>query len=119
MAEADEQKIVAKYLDWIGALWFHPPNEAKRSVKLASMMKAQGLKSGVPDVCILEQRNGKGGLFVEMKFGNNKPTDDQKEWLERLSRNNYAVAVCYSAEQAIKVIKEYMNGNGYRDANVL
>ena len=110
MSEAEEQRIVAKYLDWMNYLWFHPPNEAKRSVRLASTLKAQGLKSGVPDVCILEQRNGKGGLFIELKVGKNKPTEEQERWLKRLSEKNYATAVCYSAEHAIKVIEEYMNG---------
>lgn len=110
MSEADEQKIVAKYLDYTGCLWFHPANEAKRSVRLASTLKAQGLKAGVPDICIMEPRNGHHGLFIEMKVSGNRPTKSQLDWLKRLSDRSYATAVCYSAEQAIRVVKEYLNG---------
>lgn len=110
MAEAEEQKILANYLDYCNLLWFHPANEAKRSVHLASMLKAQGLKAGVPDICILEPAYGKHGLFIEMKYGNNKPTEEQKKWLSRLSTRGYATAVCYSANDAIEIVKEYLHG---------
>lgn len=110
MAEADEQKIIAAYLDYSNLLWFHPANEAKRSAHLAAMLKAQGLKAGVPDVCILEPVGAKHGLFIEMKYGANKPTAEQKKWLSRLSARGYATAICYSADDAIKIVKEYMRG---------
>ena len=110
MVEAELQKTVAQFCDFMGYLWFHPANEAKRSVKLASMLKAQGLKSGVPDVCILEPRKDKHGLFIELKVGKNKPTEEQERWLKRLSERGYVVAVCYTAEHAIRIIQEYMNG---------
>lgn len=42
-----------------------------------------------------------------MKYGNNKPTSDQKEWLRRLSQEGYATAVCYTAADAIRLIEKY------------
>lgn len=109
MSEAEIQKTVASYLDWHRYLWFHPVNEGKRSVQLSSMMKAQGMKAGVPDVCILEPRNGYHGLFIELKVEGNRPTEKQLEWIKRLSERGYATAVCWSADDAIKVVEEYMH----------
>ena len=52
-------------------------------------------------------------MFIEMKVGRNKPTDKQKEWLERLSRNGYKAVVCYGADAAIDTIDKYMGLCGY------
>lgn len=109
MSERDEQVAVVQYLDYMGLLYFHPANEAKRSYKLASMLKAEGLKAGVPDLVICEPVGKYHGLFIEMKFGKNKPTEAQKEWLDQLARRGYAVAICYTAESAIKVIENYLH----------
>ena len=49
------------------------------------------------------------GLFVEMKFGNNRQQDTQKEFLADMAAAGHFVATCYSAEEAIKVIEEYLN----------
>ena len=78
-------------------------------MNVASMMKAQGMKAGVPDVCILEPKKGYHGLFIELKVKGNRPTDKQLEWIKRLSERGYATAVCWSADDAIKVIEEYMH----------
>ncbi|MDB5490341.1 MAG: hypothetical protein JWO78_190 [Micavibrio sp.] len=67
--ERDLQKACAAYLmalERLGMLTFsHSPNEAKRSVYSAASLKAQGMRTGEPDLCILI----KGGttIFVELK----------------------------------------------------
>lgn len=52
--------------------------------------------------------NGKC-LWVEMKYGYNKPTKYQKSWLNALEKldNNYT-AVCYTAEEAIDFVKSHL-----------
>lgn len=42
-----------------------------------------------------------------MKYGKNKTTKEQKEWLGCLSAEGYACAVCYNAAEAIKTIESY------------
>lgn len=39
-------------------LLYHIPNEGKRSLKEGARMKAEGLKAGVPDLCLPVARGG-------------------------------------------------------------
>lgn len=88
---------------------FAIPNGGKRDIKTATKLKKTGVKSGVPDLMLAVPKNGKAGLFIEMKYGKNKPSQNQKEWLKLLAKQGYETKVCYSAEEAIKIIKEYLN----------
>lgn len=58
------------------ALMYHVPNEGKRSN--GGILKAAGLKSGVPDICLPVANNGFHGLYIELKFGKNKATKAHK-----------------------------------------
>ena len=44
-----------------------------------------------------------------MKVGRNKCTDNQKKWIRALMEQNYEVKICYSCEEAIQIIKKYLN----------
>lgn len=56
------------------SLMYHIPNEGKRTN--GAVLKAMGLKSGVPDVCLPVPSHNFNGLYLEMKYGQNKPTKD-------------------------------------------
>jgi hypothetical protein len=68
----------------------------------------------VPDLCLpVSGFNGWGetnfnGLYIEMKAGKNKPTESQKWWLDKLKKYGHKVAVCYSGEEAVNVICDYL-----------
>lgn len=85
-------------------------NGGLRGKAEAARFKAEGVKAGVPDLCIPIARGGYHGLFIEMKFGRNKPTDEQMKWLSTLERNGYMATVCWGAEEAISVIEQYAKG---------
>ena len=91
---------------------FHIPNEGKRSPRTGAELKRLGLKPGVPDLFLAVPRpiNGVpwGGLFIEMKVNNNKCTENQKKWIRNLLQYGYQVKVAYSADEAINIIKEYL-----------
>ena len=89
---------------------FAIPNAAKRSYALASYLKAEGLRAGIPDLFLSLPRPLflKSGLFIEMKIHPNKPTAAQQEALLWLDRVGYTTVVCYSADQAIAAIKGYL-----------
>ena len=91
---------------------YHVPNEGKRSKSAGARMKQEGLKPGVPDVCLPVAHGGFHGLYIEMKVGKNKPTDNQKEWLAGLKKQGYSTAVCYGWEAASKEILKYLNLGG-------
>ena len=60
-------------------------------------------------ICASHIQKAYCGLFIEMKYGNNRQQDTQKEFLADMAAAGHFVATCYSAEEAIKVIEEYLN----------
>ena len=67
-------------------LMYHIPNEGKRSPTAAAKLKAQGLKTGVPDICLPVARGGFHALYIEMKrTSGGKVSADQKRWIEKLT----------------------------------
>lgn len=112
--EAEEQKALIQWTKWQEKqhselkMLMHIPNEGKRSPRTGAELKRMGLKAGFPDLGLLVPRNDKHGLFIEMKVGRNKCTDNQKEWIRRLMEQGYEVKVCYSCEEAIQTIKKYL-----------
>ena len=87
-------------------LLYHIPNGGSRN------LKRQGVRAGVPDLCLPVARGRYHGLYIEMKYGKNKTSDEQNKWLDALSKQGYAVAVCYGWESAQKVITNYLNIKG-------
>ena len=75
------------------SLMYHIPNEGKRTN--GAVLKAMGLKSGVPDVCLPVPSHNFNGLYLEMKYGQNKPTKDQEAFMAALRQQGYKTAVCY------------------------
>lgn len=98
------------------ALMYHIPNGGARNKATAARLKAAGVKSGIPDMCLPVQKHGYGALYIELKAPENKAlgvrkgkvSDHQAEMLKRLSNYGNKTVVCYGAEEAIKEIKEYI-----------
>lgn len=90
-------------------LLFAIPNAAKRSFKLAAVMKAEGLKSGVPDLCLPVSRCGYSALFIEMKTEGGKVSDDQQFFLHGLATNNNLAVVVWDWYLGAELIERYMN----------
>lgn len=90
-------------------LLYHVPNGGKRDAATARALKRQGVKAGVPDLCLPVARDGWHGLYIELKVGSNKPTELQKQWLKSLRQQDYATAVCYGWEEAADVLKSYLD----------
>lgn len=87
---------------------YHIPNEGKRSKATGGRLKAQGLKSGVPDVCLPTAHGGYIGLYIEMKVKPNRPTENQKKWLRTLRAVGHLTAVAYDWEEAKNLIEDYL-----------
>lgn len=117
-SEATEQERVIDWCRWHEQrmpelrLIFHIPNGGSRNEIEAKRLKAQGVKAGVPDLCLPVPRGECHGLYIEMKYGRNKTTPKQEEWLEALRKQGYKTEICYGADEAITVLKEYL---GQRD----
>jgi hypothetical protein len=107
-SEANFQKAIASYLDFIGVLWFHPPNEIKAKPQYMAKRKQQGVKSGVPDVCILEPNKEFSGLFIELKCGYNKPSENQKKWISLLEKKGFKAVWSNSLDETRAIIDKYL-----------
>ena len=118
MSEANEQTALFEWAECAKCkypeirLLFHIPNGGSRNKIEAANLKRQGVKSGVPDLFLPAPKGIYAGLFIEMKYGKNKPSEKQKEWLEDLEQQGYAVTVCYSWERAAAVIVKYLEQEG-------
>jgi hypothetical protein len=88
---------------------FAVPNAGKRSIGAARYYLEEGLRSGVPDIILPCAKSGYHGLVIEMKDGKNKTTANQDKWLHNFAFYGWKVAVCYSADEAIAVLCEYLN----------
>jgi hypothetical protein len=84
------------------------PNGGQRNVVVAAKMKAEGVLSGVPDLHIPTARKGYYGLYIEMKSGKNKPTERQNEVIKKLENEGYKCAVCYSLDEFINTVNNYI-----------
>lgn len=106
-SEAAEQIAVVEWCDLMKIPIAHITNEGKRSAAYGAMLKRMGLRKGFPDLFVPRARGKYHGLFIEMKYDKNKPTEDQTRWLTLLAAEGYACVVCYSADDAIRIIKSY------------
>lgn len=109
MSEHDEQCAVVEYCRAKSIPVYAVPNAAKRSRHLASRMRAEGLSAGVPDLCIPVARGIYHSLYIEMKHGANKPTEEQARWIWRLREEGMCAWVCYGADSAMKLIDSYLD----------
>lgn len=95
------------------SLMYAIPNGGMRSKKTASILKAEGVKAGIPDICLPIARGGYNALYIEMKrpayAGKPKGTlsKKQKEVIAELREAGNKVVVCYGWEQAREEIVEY------------
>ena len=71
-------------------------------------MKAEGVKKGVSDICLPYNCGGNCGLYIEMKVGKNKPSPEQVEFGEFVKSQCYQFHVCYSWQEAVVVLKQYL-----------
>lgn len=111
--EHQEQKALIKWCEYMGApynLIFAIPNGGHRHKAVAAKLKAEGVKSGVPDLFLPVAAWGKHGLFIEMKSENGKVTDNQKRWIEALILQDYEPIVCYSFDEARLEIEAWIKG---------
>ena len=111
------QISAATFLNQLGALWFHTPNGGLRDKNIARKFKAMGLKPGVPDILIWDQRRGYKGFAVELKCEyyakgeatgrKNTTTPEQDKWLSELQKLGWKTLVTWSLDEFIFEIEAY------------
>ena len=86
------------------------PNGGDRSASERVRLHSEGVLAGMPDLCVLEPKNGFHGLFIEMKTKAGVVSDKQSAVGLQLNAKGYLCLVSRSAPDAIKIIEGYLNG---------
>jgi len=105
------QHLVMTYLStqYPDTLSIHVPNEGKRSPFMQYKFKYLGGMSGIPDVLVFKSTSKYSGLAIELKIAPNKPTKNQKEFLDKLSASGWYATWTSSFEEAKTIINQYFN----------
>jgi len=93
------------------SLCFAIPNGGKRGKITAALLKAEGVRAGIPDVMLAIPRGGFHGLYLEFKRAPNKPSVEQEAMLYELRRQGYNALVVYGATEAVGVVRAYLGAN--------
>ena len=115
VTESQHQRALVQWWSWACKQYgleprhlLHIPNEGKRSEVLGNLMRAEGLRRGVPDLFLAVPCGGFAGLWLEMKSQRGRPTIEQMEYLFLLERRGYDTLICYGWEQARNKIESYL-----------
>lgn len=100
------------------AYMFAIPNGGLRDIKVASSLKAEGVKAGVCDIFLPKPIHRKGwhGCFIEMKqekYRNHKNggcSEEQINFIWYAASAGYYCKVCYNWEEARNTIVDYLEG---------
>ena len=91
-------------LRWLYAV----PNGGDRNPIVAARLKAEGVKSGVSDLCLPVARRGYHGFYIEMKKPGGKESANQIEFGQFLLSQNYLYCMCDHWEVARDRIEWYL-----------
>lgn len=87
---------------------FAVPNGGYRAKRTAKVLKAEGVKRGVPDIHCFVAKAPYHGLYVEMKTEKGVLSPEQEKMIYRLRQEGYKVVVCRSTRSALDEILKYL-----------
>ena len=118
-----EQAALFRWAAYMSGTWpelermFHVPNGGSRNKIEAARLKMQGVKAGVPDICLPVARGCYHGLFIELKKREGgRVSKEQREWVEYLDKAGYCAAVCHGWDAARALIERYMRAEVLKGA---
>ena len=117
LTESQEQQLLFEWAALSAGRWpelalmYHIPNGGSRSKSEAGRFRAEGVKSGVPDICLPVARGGYHGLYIELKrVKGGRVSTAQQGWISALRDQGYYACVCKGWDDAAHVIKAYLEG---------
>lgn len=82
-------------------VYWHTPNDAKRSWGNVSRLKAMGMLAGIPDLILC--RNGET-FFLEIKASGGRLSDNQKNIHAKLAATGFPVMVGYGQDECLSFL---------------
>ena len=89
-------------------LLHHIPNGGSRNKAEAVKLKRIGTKASVSDLHLPVAKGIYNTLYIEMKYGDGRLSPGQKKFIYTAASYNNYCCICYSAEEAIKILREYI-----------
>jgi hypothetical protein len=86
----------------------HFANQRTCSIQEGRKLKRMGVKRGVPDIFVAIPKNGKSGLWIELKEGTGVLSKEQKAFLLRKSERGYVCRVAWGYAAAIDILIDYL-----------
>ena len=95
--------------------WLHHiPNggargdDAKTRAIRGNALKAEGVRTGVSDLCLPVKRGDCSGLYIEMKKPGGKESAEQKEFGKFVRSQGFAYVCCDCWQHAVDIIEQYL-----------
>lgn len=95
------------------------PNGEHRLLRVAARLKREGVRAGVPDICLPVEgylaetgdmgRRRYGSLYLEFKSATGRPSAAQQEWAAAARGHGPKLVVCRSWIVAATIICEYLD----------
>lgn len=115
--EAEEQR---RLFEWAAysinrypalRLMYAVPNGGSRNPIEARHLKEQGVKAGVPDICLPVPARHHTALYIELKrTQGGRVSEVQKKFMHELNKVGCLAVVAYGFEDARRIILEYLRG---------
>lgn len=113
--EAQEQEALFRWAAYSAGkypelrLMYAIPNGGSRDRREAHNLRLQGVKAGVPDICLPVPRGRFAALYIELKRQKGgRVSDEQRGWIEALNRAGNRAVVCRGYEEARAEIERYL-----------
>ena len=86
----------------------HIANERKQHPWQGVEFRRRGVLRGHPDIHISVPTSQHHGFYIELKYGYNKLTKEQKQFFERKESQGYKCSVIYSLDDFILQVQDYL-----------
>ncbi len=93
-----ESKLQIECVKWFRLVFKEPnylifsvPNGGARNLITAKILKAEGTRAGMPDLCVMTKNKI---FFIEMKYGKGRQNDNQKEIEKMVTDFGFGYYIC-------------------------
>lgn len=101
------ERARGKYLEL--AMLYHIPNGGSRNPIEARHLREQGVRAGVPDICLPVPNLQYTALYIELKCRDGgRISSAQREWITALNRVGCRAVVCKGWDEARDEILMYL-----------
>lgn len=114
LKEKTEQEIFVRYCELKGIVCIFIPNGfplggVRNKFAYINSLKAQGFKSGFPDLMVLAKNSQKNILFIEFKREKTgRLSERQVQWQKKLTELGYDSYVAKGSKEAIAILEDWL-----------